>query len=303
MKKILFVCKASQKEGTGHIRRTLFLSKILESKTKILFFGEKRLGNNIFSKAIHIKKFSEIFKMVDNFCPEWIVLDRQKNSSMLVKRLKKLGLKILLIEDDSYAGDHVDLVWDANIKSNKKNYITGFKNVLLNPELFRFKKKTNPEKINDIFISLGGTDVNNNIPVIIESLDNKGFELKIFPGSGNLDYLNYNKSGVKIYSDKDNLYEVASKCDLAIVSGGITMYEMIALGLPAIVWPQVKHQEKNAKILAEKELIQTVSNIEDLLRLINTLTDNIQKYTCFFKRIKGLDLSAGLKKVKNILED
>jgi|GEM_PF-5310838 len=260
------------------------------------------LGNHIFPQADHIKDFSEIFRRIDDLRPDWIVLDRQKNSSQLVKRLKRTGSNVLLIEDDSWAGKYANLVWDANIQSKKTGYMIGYENVLLDPDLFRFKKKTNLEKINDIFISLGGTDVNANIPEVIKNLDNKGFELHIFPGVRYTEYLNYNKSSVKIYDDKENLFDIASNCDLALVAGGMTMYEMLALGVPTVVWPQVSHQERNAGKLAERELVKKVNSIKDLLKIINELTDNKEKYTCLFKRIDRLDLSDGLKKFKNLLE-
>ena len=34
-------------------------------------------------------------------------------------------------------------------------------------------------------------------------------------------------------------------CDLAICSGGLTLFEACALGVPAIALPQNKHQQKN----------------------------------------------------------
>ncbi|PLX18973.1 MAG: hypothetical protein C0601_03225 [Candidatus Muiribacterium halophilum] len=302
MKKILFVCKVSKSTGTGHIRRAAFLSKFLESKTKILFFGDKSIGENICSEAIYIKSYIDIFNEINRFKPNWIVMDRQKNSSNLIKRLKKSGTKILLIEDDSFAGKYADIVWDANVKIKKDGYITGFEKVLLNPKVFDHKKKKYNDSAGSIFICLGGTDINQNIPFLIKNLSDKGLYLHVFPGSRYVEYLKYKKADVKIYNEKENIFHIARQCDIAIVSGGITMYEMVYLGIPTIVWPQVYHQKNNTLQLLEKNIIKIADSKQEILKVIMSFVDKTEKYYEFLSFIKDLSIGNGIKDFKNILE-
>ena len=135
--------------------------------------------------------------------------------------------------------------------SEADNFYTGCENYILNPNIEKYFKKNISQKTNTLFLCLGGTDVRENIPFLIENLRDRYF-LYILPGIRYNDYLKYNGLNVKILRSSSLYYNYALKSDIAVVSGGITMYEVVSMKIPTFVWPQVDHQNKKCRAAFKK---------------------------------------------------
>ena len=57
-----------------------------------------------------------------------------------------------------------------------------------------------------------------------------------------------------------NFYELLTKGDIALVAGGITMFEVAAMGIPSIAIPQHIHQIENINSLKKKKITCSINS-------------------------------------------
>ncbi|MDG3045035.1 hypothetical protein OE903_18485 [Bacillus sp. B6(2022)] len=63
---------------------------------------------------------------------------------------------------------------------------------------------------------------------------------------------------IQFIQHTDQLPVLLSEADVAIVAGGMTLYEVICIGVPSIVLSQVDHQAVTASMFAQRELVFTL---------------------------------------------
>ncbi|MGM0608438.1 MAG: hypothetical protein ACQESP_08465 [Candidatus Muiribacteriota bacterium] len=309
--KICFVFKVGQNMGLGHAVRTNYISEYMQKnyKAKNFFFC---YGDINMAKKIGIKSFlfnqDLFFLKIDEIKPDFVVFDMQKVNKEILKKLRKKNIKTVVIEDGSIKPEEADLIWDSNKNNYQKkisHYITGIENSLINPDILKYKKNNFSHEVKKILICLGGTDINNNVPFLINRLSNK-FKLYIMAGMKYEKYLNSKNKNVKILFDKKKLWEHASCCDIAVVSGGITMFETTSLNIPVIVWPQVDHQNETASVMEQKGLVFNIGVVGKKAGVINQIfsfTENLNIRKKLFFQMKKLKLGVAVKKFGKILEE
>ncbi|MFC2140500.1 hypothetical protein ACFLQ1_02120, partial [Candidatus Auribacterota bacterium] len=126
-------------------------------------------------------------------------------------------------------------------------------------ELFSFVKKNRKirEKVKKILVTFGGSDPKNLTAKLLKTflsakLSAYKITIVLGPGFREPKRLKEMIKKEKNYSFKENIGArelgfLALESDLCFSSGGITMYELAALGLPNIVLCQVPHEVINAK--------------------------------------------------------
>ena len=112
----------------------------------------------------------------------------------------------------------------------------------------------------------------------------------------------------KILVNPKNFYYLASKADIAIVGGGLTLFEFAAMGIPTISIPQHKHQLENIRALIKKNITicpninMTLKN-KDLICYANDLIKNYSKRLLMHKQgIKFID-GKGLTRITKIFKN
>ena len=78
--------------------------------------------------------------------------------------------------------------------------------------------------------------------------------------------------------------------DIAIISGGLVLFDALFLKIPVICIPQYLHQKKNALILQEKKLINFISEFHKLDRVIACICSGVQLLISA-KIVKGKNIS------------
>lgn len=306
MKKLAFVFKGSRKEGFGHIARTFYISSNLDNHEISFFFkGDSEMLDRFKDKKIRVfENEPDLISVLKEQRPDWVIFDRQNNPSDTIDILRAEGIRTFLIEDSEIPPENTDILWDANIYQKKtvSNFFTGFQNFIVNPDIEKFRKKDISDKVTKIFICLGGTDVSENIPFLIENL-HKDYFLYILPGIRYDDYLKYADVNVKILKSDEIYYRYAVESDIAIVSGGITMYEIVKMHIPALVWPQVSHQLKNAMQLEHEKLIYLIKNNRNIIKKIIDFAENHKERQHLFINMINNEVGKGFEKMKKILED
>lgn len=273
--KIVIRCDAanSPKVGTGHLYRCINIANHLSKKfridkkniifickTKNEFFLSKKLlypyKFTIQSISNSIKENSiQEAKIIAKWNASLIILDRiSKTNYNFFKILKTKFNKAIIFEDKSEIRKKFDLSINSLVypKSNfkYKNTKIGFKYMLLP---ISSKKIVTLQKKNYIFLSFGGYDHNNLCTKVIKSLNKIKRKLTIFVPKTDKSKLKIIELKHKIiFYSRSEYINFFKKCDIAIISGGLTLFDGIYLKKKIICIPQYRHQLINAARIKAK---------------------------------------------------
>ena len=275
--KIFIRCDGGTKLGTGHIVRQLMIAKELKkeiTQAEIEFLmknipeGVKRVEEKGFSVKIipkTINLISEAKLIVDylkNKNPNLLIFDVLNTSKEYIKILKKLKTKIVSFDDHSESKYLADLrfnILELNRESETSGLFKGPEYVTLNSVYadYHKRKKEIKKQANKILITFGGSDPDNLTNKVLKALEkiNKKLEINVvvgfaFPYDGELkESIRNSKHKIKLYKNisPQKMAELMFKCDIGIGAGGLTQYEFVCIGLPAIIiCEEVEHQYKLA---------------------------------------------------------
>ncbi len=281
--KVVFRCDAANnpKVGTGHLIRCLNLAKHLSIRYKIkqknIIFICKTENEFYLSKELLAgKKFSlkkinylikdnsiEEAKFISKYPANLLVIDRVSDTNLnFYNLIKNIFKKKIIFEDKSKYRNKFDLsinslTFKKSFYQSKKEKI-GFKYMLLPIT----SKKENPfNRKNNIFLSFGGYDHNNLCMKILKILPQIKKDLQIFiPKVYKLNKFDKSiKHNLKIYK-KNEYLKYFKQCNIAIISGGLTLFEAIYLKKKIICVPQYRHQLINAKKMKKYYPINIIEN-------------------------------------------
>ena len=266
--KIVFRCDAALKSnvGTGHLYRCIIIANYLQKKFNIkkkhiLFFiktdNEYKISRSILKDAnfniykinYKIKDFSlDEAKEISKIHANLLVIDRiGRVDRKFFEVIRKSFKKKIILECISKERRLFDLSINSLVIPNKKFYSDhlGFKYLILNS----FKETGNMNrKKKTIFLSFGGYDHNNLSEKILSCFQNINSKFEIYiPKVYDKKEIKNIKKHKLIYYKRDEYLKFYKKCEVAIVSGGLTLYDGIILKKKIICIPQYQHQLVNAK--------------------------------------------------------
>ena len=337
MVKILFRCDGgtAPEIGSGHIYRCLSLAKNLVSKNiikkkEVIFltrndqgytFGKKILKDSGFRhKLIYIGKFNSQLESeyISKFSPKLVILDRLKTTISFVNKLKKKS-KIITFDDYGLGKNGCNLAINAIFSDvpKSKNLVRGYRYLILN--IKKIKENRSFSKIKNVFVSFGGHDKRNFFRFFLNSLDffDKKIKFNIV-----INRFSYNKikkelnekykkkfyKNISLFVSPRNYNDIFLKCDLAICSGGLTLFEACALGVPTIALPQNKHQYENIKKLLKKKSVMLGTKVfkkdRNYFNLVlrKVVQDKKLRKKLSYNSKKLIDLK-GLIRITNIIKN
>ncbi len=126
-------------------------------------------------------------------------------------------------------------------------------------------------QVKKILLSFGGSDPANYSTYFLKLLDDFGGPYKdnteiivhLGPSNGQLTQIKSlaeeSDLNLTIQANVNNLIDLMLESDLAVCSGGNTMYELCFLGVPCMVLPQNKHQQIFSSELEKNNILKTIS--------------------------------------------
>jgi len=267
--KIVFRCDAGNnpKVGTGHLYRCIHIAEHLVRKYKInkkqiIFICKKGREFSISKKILYNQNYKTIEignNIIDNSIKEAKFISSANGNLLIIDRigttnekfyniLKTKFNKIILFEDKSKIRNKFDLSINSlvfpKLHLKSKNVKVGFKFLLL-PSIL--ENKVANSLSNNIFLSFGGYDHNNLCLKVLKILHKINKNLKIFiPKIYELNLQGLSKKHKIVLYSKNDYMEHFRKCNIAIISGGLTLFDGIYLKKKIICIPQYRHQLFNA---------------------------------------------------------
>lgn len=227
--------------------------------------------------------------------------------------LRRAGteLPVCRMDDMGIADLPADMVINYNIfadeslypgagKEEKTVYLTGTKYAPLRPE-FRGISYQAREKAEKVLITTGGSDryylAGQILERALEMPDTGDLEYCVVSGAfnvhgGQLARLAEGHKNVHIYNNVTEMARLMQECDIAVTAGGSTMYELCAVGVPAICFSFVDNQEKIVEGFRDRGL---VSFGGDYLRQGQDMVKHAAEHIGILKNDAGLRRSLSKK--------
>ena len=259
---VLFRCDGSVEIGMGHVVRCMALAEYLKDNHDLnIHFAmrQSELGISKVKESYPVLESNEAIFDYEDWLSDCI---HQTNAEILImdmrdgltreklKRVKKrTGIKVVTIDDLEDKRLQADFAFYPPIPQlenvhwkgfNGKLYV-GWEYVILRKEFYQsYSEPNNPTP--NILVSMGGADEKDMTKYVISALDliETQFTATIILGPGyqfqndlvcRLDKIGF---PYKIYSAPNDIADVMSRSDLAVISYGQTAYELAALQIPAI---------------------------------------------------------------------
>ncbi|MDD5145734.1 MAG: glycosyltransferase [Candidatus Pacebacteria bacterium] len=319
--RIVFRVDGNKKIGMGHVMRCLALADELKERIgcKIFFV----MKNSADSEKEVLKCGYDITANFPKSFLDIAIVSVPDIGNKYLSTIKK-QVKLLVVIDDSAKTQYcADIVVKCSCvpelsrfdRKAKGKFLIGLDYVILNKEfqIINLRKKIINPKAKSVLITMGGSDINNLTPKIMEALKKiSDIKKTVVVGPAFKNKLKPNKE----YDSKYGVSNMASlmfSSDLAIVGGGITLYEVACVGTPGIVLCQTDYQKMEAEcfekagailnlgfgknlgeekiaasvkvLLKDKEMRKKMSNIGKKIidgkgakRVVDKILDKIRKY-------------------------
>ena len=263
--KVVFRVDASAEIGIGHLMRCLALSEELRRRGYICSFLLKTASPEVISQ---IKKYQwdsyfisptatrqqdrdSVIKYATDNEIDWVITDHYQIDSSYVKEIKHQGFHVMSIDDAAQMHYYSDIVVNQNIGAEKLTFsvepytalLLGPSYVMLRDELLIRRKKKDNSTVKKMLITLGGTDPDNFLLYILQTLDEVIKDTNILAVIGPF---NPNFMALQSYQEKTNMSlnliqaprnmtDIYQQTDLAISAGGTSCYELAYYGIPNLI--------------------------------------------------------------------
>ena len=255
--KILTVVTEGGKNfGFGHITRCLSITNIFQQYGYTVFFlinGDDSIVPLFKRKPVIFNWLENMSRLLESIKTSSIVLiDSMNITDGQILEIERLAKKIIFIDDEKRRNIlDSGFVVDWTILSDKKNhfypkkenvtYLLGSKYTPLRPEFSCAIKNPIKEGVGSVMVSFGGIDLRNLSPIILKKLNEflPNCKKNIVIGNGFT-----NIKDIEKYKDKNTTFvfnantskmiDLMQTTDLAIASGGQTLYELVKIGTPTI---------------------------------------------------------------------
>jgi spore coat polysaccharide biosynthesis predicted glycosyltransferase SpsG len=292
--KLLFIrADGSHVIGLGHIYRIKTLAKslismggrvvilTLENPISVIKLQDSEAEIYTYQEGHYHEVFLKLVKTLQLDLLIYDCLAISEEEIAMVKQIKP-HLKILTFDDVGDGLKNADVVINSfafhwNLY-NPSEVITklfeGPKYMIMQSEIDNYinQKKYITDQVNSIFIAFGGTDthfVTERVLAAINGIDIPlNIKINLGPGSQStpnlMQYAKESCHRVKILYATPNLFQEFCQSDLVLCAGGNMLYELAALGLPAIAIATEKHEIYNIDYWSNVGTIVALSWEKDL---------------------------------------
>ena len=260
-KRILFRVDGYRELGMGHIYRCLTLAYSLTGHEILFVTREDRTEGyqKLLDSHMHVQSVGsdeEFYALAGKWQPDVIVHDCLNTEREYILQLKQLAKRVVTLEDIGSGADVADATINALYEDDSKgeNYYWGEKYVCLKDEFLIAPCAEYHEQVKKVVVLFGGSDPSDftyrayNLAKKMHS-DFPQISFRFVLGAGYDNHVHKLSDDeackIKVVTDIKRVSDALSDADLAITSQGRTVYELAAMGVPAIVLAQNERETKH----------------------------------------------------------
>ncbi|WP_458109932.1 PseG/SpsG family protein [Bacillus zhangzhouensis] len=272
-KKIMIVVYGGFLRGMGHVIRMKRLAReLLEEGNDLFFYTNEQICVEMLSHPdwhVHMVQESnallQLRQDMKELKPDLLLIDVLECDLYFLRMIKHScgPARLVLFEEKRVeACQLADAVVNGiyggldrkHMQVNGTTYFYGTPYLLLDHEIGRLKDTYEVRKeCKKVVISLGGSDPRGLLPKAVSALLTAN-HLHILGVTGKASHIKeqVDAEHIQFIRHTDQLTALLWEADLAIVAGGMTLYEAVCIGVPSIVLSQVDHQAVTASNFAQK---------------------------------------------------
>ena len=327
-KKILIKTDGNNVIGMGHLYRCIILAKELKKrgfeinflipKNKLI---EKKIGSLGICNFTNNNQNTEI-NIIRKINPDIILIDLLKKYFLYNEKfwteIKTICKLLITIDFNGKELKYVDLAFNPlfNTTHKAKKNFSEIKYCPIRKEYQKERKKFKiSKKVKSILILQGGADTKCFIPKIINVLKKIPNEIKITVVIGsafkckkemNL-IIKKNEREVTVLQDIKNMASIMKNKDIIITSAGVTLIEILTIGVPSIIITGDKHELENANRIANKKAAISLGYVKNvsqkiLYETVEELIQNYNKRKALSRNAQKISDGKGLERIIKIIE-
>lgn len=344
--KILYRADGGHPIGTGHIfraRRILAeLARIVDLDAVLLTSAEPTAERIAAGAAARVallppRRDPEAVKPrliadpVVEFAREWrpdvLVVDMLDTPGPDMAALRALGVPIVSFDDRGDGRFDADLLINVLVAEpdrarllQRTALMEGPGYVVLDPVYAEANAALEPRTVDGsrrVFVATGGGDAAGLTVKVASALGRIGDLERVefvcgpaFPFRADLDRVLAGAPWAhEVYTGLPNLIGRYAECDLAVVAGGLTMYEVCCVGAPALaVCQPIDHQLELADILSQEGAMQTVgygldASEDTIAGAVQALMDNVELRRAMSRRGPAMVDGRGTERVARAIAE
>lgn len=280
--KVIILTECGKNIGFGHISRCSSLyDEALSRKLNVKFFiyGDINSVEFLKSKEIVNVNWMDENYLIDNIkYDDYVIVDSYVADIQKYEIISQKSRKSIYIDDNGRLNYPKGIIINPSLDSSHINYsklknsklLSGSEFVILRQAFIDAKREKISNEIKRVLIVIGGTDIRNIIPKIINGICKTYKDVVFDIVVGNEEQLqmlrkNSGLSNIKIHCNIDdkNMCNIMLNSDLAITAAGQTMYELLATQTPFIPIQIIENQDNNIKSILKYNPEQVVLKYND----------------------------------------
>ena len=265
--RILFRCDGGRvpEIGTGHVRRCLLLADYLQrQRGAIVNFLTRDYSHGVElvrAAGFHPETFpidgdelAALEHTLNLFRPDVCVFDRLETTEPLLLLCRQYNAVVVCLDDLGAGLEHADIVINA-ILEQPSVYYQGPNYVVLPERPSIIWPRSSTEEGISLLLSFGGYDYSGLTKRVLDIVRDVPNIRRVVVVTADAEFLERHHSSaegdrgcdIEVLCDVSNFTEIMSQADVAIISGGLTLFEAMRCGVPSLVVAQYEHQLQTAR--------------------------------------------------------
>ncbi len=247
---VVILTEGGRNYGFGHVARCSSIYQAFKEfniSAKFIINGDKSIDS--------------ILQNIDYTISDWLNLEFSSDDIVIIdsyhaplefyQKIAKTASLVIYIDDNNRLEYPEGIVVNGTIlaSSKRKDSLYGSKYIPLRQDFWDAKIIDINDEIKNVLITLGGNDLRNLTPKILNLLKNENFTKKVIIGKNfsNISEIEEFEDELIYAPGAHQMCEVMGSADLAISAAGQTLYELAGLGVPTIAIGVIDNQIDNIK--------------------------------------------------------
>ncbi len=258
-KRIIFRVDGYKELGMGHIYNCYTIAEAMPQFEHLFVLKERSdTGREKLDELkmpyITIKTQNDLEKVIDDFCPDIWVNDCLDTTEKYVRWLKSRVRRVITIEDKGpgqYVADAaINAVYgDDEVHGHIYN---NWRYVCLRKEFQECTFNEFRTEVRNVILMFGGTDPSNYNKLLYKIVDEisskyNSISFSFITGIGydnvSNGVISVPEKNIFVYPNVDRVTDYMKDADLAIASQGRAVFELAAMGIPAIILSQNEREQ------------------------------------------------------------
>jgi UDP-2,4-diacetamido-2,4,6-trideoxy-beta-L-altropyranose hydrolase len=290
-----------REKGMGHVTRCVALAKKLKKNfdVEVIFMMKNHPAGveKVIDAGYAVERLpvysdreantEQIFNALNRIKPQGVVNDILNTEEGYMSKIKETGAFIINVDDLGPGRELADALVYSLVRppaSSKQKIYAGPAYMTLKEEFKKMheKKKIINRRIKRILVSMGASDPQSLTVKVLSALEkvDGNFTTTVVIGQAFTHHdelkkvLDKTQKKYIAKSNINNMAELMHDADIAIISGGVSVYELAAVGTPGIILCQNKHENTNVfedygfaiklglgKYVSERQIIEAVEKL------------------------------------------